>query len=84
LRLRSAIWFDPVSVHAVVPDKLAQGLIAYDLANLNGPEVLSGLKMASIWSRMLANEIRYSGDDMDAFEEQMRSGLRRGRRSTSA
>jgi uncharacterized protein YbjT (DUF2867 family) len=40
--------------------------------NLNGPEVLSGPKIASIWSRLLGKEIRYSGDDMDAFEEQMR------------
>jgi uncharacterized protein YbjT (DUF2867 family) len=40
--------------------------------NLNGPEVLSGPKMASIWSGLLGKEIRYSGDDMDAFEEQMR------------
>ena len=40
--------------------------------NLNGPEVLSGPRMASIWSRLLGREIRYSGDNMDAFEEQMR------------
>jgi uncharacterized protein YbjT (DUF2867 family) len=40
--------------------------------NLNGPEVLSGPKTASIWSRLLGKEIRYSGDDMDAFEEQLR------------
>jgi uncharacterized protein YbjT (DUF2867 family) len=40
--------------------------------NLNGPEVLSGPKIASIWSGLLGREIRYSGDDMDAFEEQMR------------
>jgi uncharacterized protein YbjT (DUF2867 family) len=40
--------------------------------SINGPEVLSGPKMASIWSGMLGKEIRYSGDDMDAFEEQMR------------
>jgi uncharacterized protein YbjT (DUF2867 family) len=40
--------------------------------NLNGPEVLSGPKMASIWSGLLAKEVRYAGDDMDAFEEQMR------------
>ena len=40
--------------------------------NLNGPEVLSGPKMASIWSGLLGKDIRYSGDDMDAFEEQMR------------
>jgi uncharacterized protein YbjT (DUF2867 family) len=40
--------------------------------NLNGPDVLSGPTMASIWSGLLGKEIRYSGDDMDAFEEQMR------------
>jgi uncharacterized protein YbjT (DUF2867 family) len=40
--------------------------------NLNGPEVLSGPKIASIWSGLLGKEIRYLGDDMDAFEEQMR------------
>ncbi len=40
--------------------------------NLNGPEVLSGPKMASVWSGILGKEIRYSGDDLDAFEEQMR------------
>jgi uncharacterized protein YbjT (DUF2867 family) len=40
--------------------------------NLNGPDVLSGPKMASIWSGLLGKEIRYSGDDMDLFEEQMR------------
>src|SRR6202048_4268905 len=40
--------------------------------NLNGPEVLSGPTMASVWSGLLGKEIRYSGDDMDAFEEQMR------------
>jgi uncharacterized protein YbjT (DUF2867 family) len=40
--------------------------------NLNGPEVLSGPNVASIWSRLLNKQIRYSGNDMDAFEEQMR------------
>jgi uncharacterized protein YbjT (DUF2867 family) len=40
--------------------------------NLNGAEVLSGPKIASIWSGLLGKEIRYAGDDMDAFEQQMR------------
>jgi uncharacterized protein YbjT (DUF2867 family) len=40
--------------------------------NLNGPDVLSGSKAASIWSGILSKEIRYTGHDMDAFEEQMR------------
>jgi uncharacterized protein YbjT (DUF2867 family) len=40
--------------------------------NLNGPEVISGAKVASIWSGLLGKEIRYSGEDLEAFEEQMR------------
>ena len=36
--------------------------------NLNGPEAVSGPKAASIWSRLLGKEIRYTGHDMDAFE----------------
>ena len=42
--------------------------------NLNGPEVLSGPKLASVWSGLLGKEVSYSGDDMDAFEQQMRKG----------
>jgi uncharacterized protein YbjT (DUF2867 family) len=41
--------------------------------NLNGPDVLSGPKVASIWSGLIGKEVRYPGEDMDAFEEQMRS-----------
>jgi uncharacterized protein YbjT (DUF2867 family) len=41
--------------------------------NLNGPEPLSGPKIAAIWSNVLDREIRYTGHDMDAFEEQMRN-----------
>ena len=40
--------------------------------NLNGPDVLSGPKIASIWSAALGRSIRYAGHDMDAFEKQMR------------
>jgi uncharacterized protein YbjT (DUF2867 family) len=40
--------------------------------NLNGPQVLSGSAVASIWSALLGKEVRYTGEDMDAFEEQMR------------
>jgi uncharacterized protein YbjT (DUF2867 family) len=40
--------------------------------NLNGPAILSGPKVASIWSKVLAKDITYAGDNLDAFEEQMR------------
>jgi uncharacterized protein YbjT (DUF2867 family) len=40
--------------------------------NVNGPALLSGPKAASIWSAVLGKEIKYAGDDLDAFEDQMR------------
>jgi uncharacterized protein YbjT (DUF2867 family) len=40
--------------------------------NLNGPALLSGAGAASIWGRLLHKEIRYTGEAMDQFEEQMR------------
>jgi uncharacterized protein YbjT (DUF2867 family) len=40
--------------------------------NVNGPAILSGVKAASIWSDVLGKTIKYAGDNLDAFEEQMR------------
>jgi uncharacterized protein YbjT (DUF2867 family) len=40
--------------------------------NVNGAAVLSGPKAASIWSEVLGKEIKYAGDNLDIFEEQMR------------
>ncbi len=40
--------------------------------NLNGPQVLNGPEVALIWTGLLNREIRYTGEDMDAFEQQMR------------
>jgi uncharacterized protein YbjT (DUF2867 family) len=40
--------------------------------NLNGPEVVSGAKAASIWGKLLGKRIQYTGHNMDAFEDQMR------------
>src|ERR1700691_71259 len=40
--------------------------------NVNGPAILSGPKAASIWSEVLGKEIKYAGDNLDIFEEQMR------------
>jgi uncharacterized protein YbjT (DUF2867 family) len=40
--------------------------------NVNGPAILSGPKAASIWSKLLGKEIKYAGDNLNTFEEQMR------------
>jgi uncharacterized protein YbjT (DUF2867 family) len=42
--------------------------------NLNGPDALTGPMAAQIWGELLKKEVRYPGEDMDAFEEQMRKG----------
>jgi uncharacterized protein YbjT (DUF2867 family) len=39
----------------------------YDLV---GPDQLTGEKTAQIWSRVLGKEVRYGGDDLDAWEKQ--------------
>lgn len=38
--------------------------------NLVGPEALTGLGTAEIWSRVLGKQIAYGGNDMDRWEEQ--------------
>ncbi len=40
--------------------------------NLNGPAHLSGPKAASIWGKALGKDIKYAGNNLDAFEERMR------------
>lgn len=40
--------------------------------NLNGPDVLSGAKVASIWGELLGKNIRYPGEDLEGFEAQIR------------
>ena len=35
-----------------------------------GPDVLTGEAAAKIWSEVLGRDIRYGGDDLDAFEKQ--------------
>jgi uncharacterized protein YbjT (DUF2867 family) len=40
--------------------------------NVNGPDVLSGPAVATIWSEVLGKDVRYQGHDMEAFETQMR------------
>jgi hypothetical protein len=36
-----------------------------------GPEALTGESAARLWSEALQREIRYGGDDLDGFEQQM-------------
>ncbi len=40
---------------------------------LAGPDILTGEDCAEIWSRHMGREIRYGGDDLDAWAEQARA-----------
>ena len=44
----------------------------YDLV---GPELLSGPKAAETWSKLLGKEVKYTGENFDAWEAQMRNML---------
>ncbi|MEO5895202.1 MAG: NmrA family NAD(P)-binding protein [Vicinamibacterales bacterium] len=39
----------------------------YDLV---GPEAITGIRTTEIWARVLGREIKYAGDDLDAWEQQ--------------
>jgi uncharacterized protein YbjT (DUF2867 family) len=42
-----------------------------EMIELVGPDVLTGEAVAQIWSEILGRDIRYGGDDLDAFEKQI-------------
>ncbi len=42
-----------------------------EMVELVGPDVLTGESVAQIWSGILGREIRYGGDDLEAFEKQV-------------
>jgi uncharacterized protein YbjT (DUF2867 family) len=42
---------------------------------LVGPDVLTGPATAAIWSRHLGREVRYAGNDLEAWASQARQGL---------
>lgn len=42
---------------------------------LVGPDALTGTDCARIWGEALGKEVRYGGDDLDAWEEQARRGM---------
>jgi len=43
-----------------------------EIFELSGPDSLTGVALADIWSGILGRDVRYGGGDLDAFEKQMR------------
>ena len=44
--------------------------VAYELS---GPDALTGNSLAALWSEVLGRHVRYAGNDLDAFEANMKS-----------
>jgi uncharacterized protein YbjT (DUF2867 family) len=43
--------------------------IAYELS---GPDALTGSSLAALWTDALGHSVRYAGNDLDAFEKNMK------------
>jgi uncharacterized protein YbjT (DUF2867 family) len=50
----------------------ATGSLPLDRINLVGPDTLTGMDIAAIWSEVLGRPIAYGGDDTAAFEQNLR------------
>ena len=49
--------------------------LALDRINLVGPQTLTGMDIAAIWSDVLARPISYSGDNTEGFEQNLKQFL---------
>ncbi len=50
----------------------ASGPLPRETIDVVGPDVLTGAGLAAIWAEVLGKPVSYGGDDLDAFERQMR------------
>jgi len=50
----------------------AEEPLAREVVNVLGPDVLTGESIAAIWSDVLGRSVTYAGDDLAAFEQQVR------------
>lgn len=61
------------AVIELVRRERAAGPLPRMTVELSGPDALTGPQVAQIWADILGREVRYSGGDLDAFENQMRT-----------
>lgn len=61
---------DIAVVELLARDRAPQALPARTL-DLVGPDSISGVSAAAVWSELLQRPIQYGGDDLDAFEQQL-------------
>lgn len=49
----------------------AEGELPTEIINLVGPDILTGEKVAAIWSEILGRQVIYGGDNPDGFEQNL-------------
>jgi len=59
-----------IAASSLLKRENAAALLPREMIELVGPDVLTGETAARIWSEILGQDIRYGGDDLDAFEKQ--------------
>jgi uncharacterized protein YbjT (DUF2867 family) len=62
-----------VAAKELLRRELASGPLPRNTIEVVGPQALSGVEIAGIWSRVIGKTVSYAGDDLDAIEAMMRS-----------
>ncbi len=60
-----------VAAHELLRRDQAPAPLPRCVIEVVGPDTLTGESIAAIWSDVLRREVRYGGDNLDAFEQQM-------------
>jgi uncharacterized protein YbjT (DUF2867 family) len=61
-----------IAVLHLIKREKALGAVQRETVNLVGPENLTGVEVARIWSAALARQVQFVGHDLDAFEKTLR------------
>lgn len=59
-----------VATIAILRRKRSADPLPHEIINLVGPDVLTGVGNAAIWSNILEKPVKYSGDDLVSYEQQ--------------
>lgn len=62
-----------VAAQALLAREAAAGPLPRETIEIAGPEDLTGESVANIWQEVLGRAVAYAGDDVDAFEQNLKS-----------
>lgn len=64
-----------VAVNSILRRENAASRLPREVIEIVGPQPLTGIELATIWTEVLGKPISYGGDDLDAFEKQSRTRM---------